>query len=159
MRCEKGAELAKKCRQVLSRTAAAWCVGSVVLAGCGSTTEPVRDAASRVSAQLEPAGARIVGPDEFAAVMAESGRVTINVHVPYEGDIAGTDLSIPFDQITELDDLLPQQRSMPLALYCRTGRMSAIAADSLTSLGYLDVVDLRGGMKAWQDSGRSLIRQ
>lgn len=84
-----------------------------------------RDSASRVlpqvSAQLEPAGARIVGPDKLAAVMAESGRVTINVHVPYEGDIAGTDLSIPFDQITELGDLLPQQRSTPLAIYCHTG--------------------------------------
>ncbi|MCH9728555.1 MAG: rhodanese-like domain-containing protein [Actinomycetia bacterium] len=90
---------------------------------------------------------------------AESGRVTINVHVPYEGDTAGTDLSIPFDQITELGDLLPQQRSTPLAIYCRSGRMSAIAPASLTSLGYLDVVDLRGGMKAWQDSGRSLLWQ
>lgn len=35
--------------------------------------------------------------------------------------------------------------------------MSAVAVDTLAGLGYRDIVDLRGGMIAWQDSGRSLL--
>lgn len=100
---------------------------------------------------------RLVSPDEFAAAIAESDRVTINVHVPFEGDIAGTDLSIPFDRITEQSDRLPADRGTPIAIYCRTGPMSATAAEALKSLGYADVVELKGGMKAWQASGRALV--
>ena len=95
-------------------------------------------------------------PDEFAAVVAEPGRVTVNVHVPFEGDIPGTDLSIPFDEIASQAGTLPADRGTGLAIYCRSGPMSATAATTLADLGYTDVVELRGGMRAWQADGRSL---
>lgn len=103
-----------------------------------------------------PAAARLADPDEFAAAIAEPDRVTVNVHVPFEGDIAGTDLSIPFDQITEQAGRLPTDRGAALAIYCRSGPMSATAAEALRGLGYTDVVELRGGMRAWQADGREL---
>ena len=59
---------------------------------------------------------RLVGADEFAAVIDESDRVTINVHVPYEGDIPGTDLSIPFDQIDQYVAMLPAAPDAALAI-------------------------------------------
>ncbi|MDZ4234910.1 MAG: rhodanese-like domain-containing protein [Dietzia sp.] len=52
---------------------------------------------------------------------------------------------------------MPTVRSTPLAVYCRTGRMSTIAASTLANLGYPDVVELAGGMQAWQQSGRTLV--
>ena len=54
-------------------------------------------------------------------------------------------------------DRLPADRTVPIAIYCRTGPMSATAAEALRSLGYTDVVELQGGMKAWQASGRPLV--
>jgi len=51
-------------------------------------------------------GATIFDPSEFAAATTKPNRVTINVHVPYEGDLPSTDLSIPFDEIaTHVDQL------------------------------------------------------
>src|SRR5690606_30773808 len=38
-----------------------------------------------------------VGADEFAERMEHEDAVVVNVHVPYEGEIAGTDLFIPYD--------------------------------------------------------------
>ncbi|MEP6562550.1 MAG: rhodanese-like domain-containing protein [Nakamurella sp.] len=38
-----------------------------------------------------------------------------------------------------------------------TGNMSAIAGRTLTALGYTDVLELGGGMAAWQGAGLSLI--
>ena len=38
-------------------------------------------------------------------------------------------------------------------LYCRSGNMSAEAAEMLVGLGYTDVWDLRGGMIAWERAG------
>ncbi|WP_166906358.1 rhodanese-like domain-containing protein [Mycobacterium sp. DL440] len=131
-------------------------VGSVSLASCGSPAE-VRPATSTEAAAVSVVQHRLIGPDEFATAIGESDRMTINVHVPFEGDIAGTDLSIPFDRIAEQADRLPADRGAPIAIYCRTGPMSATAAEALKSLGYTDVVELKGGMKAWQASGRPLV--
>lgn len=126
--------------------------GLLVLASCASGGAPPT---STSQTQVSSA-ARLVDPDEFSAVIAEPNRVTVNVHVPFEGDIAGTDLSIPFDQIAAQAGRLPADRSTRLAIYCRSGPMSAIAAETLRDLGYTDVVELRGGMRAWQADGRPL---
>ena len=138
------------------------CIGAFVVAAslslvsCGSPHNAPAETPT-TSASASAAHHRLVGPDEFASAVAESDRVTINVHVPYEGDIAGTDQSIPYDQISDQADRLPRDRGAALAIYCRSGPMSATAAEALISLGYTDVVELEGGMKAWQASGRPLI--
>jgi len=67
---------------------------------------------------------RAVGPETFAAALVEPDRISLNVHVPDEGSIAGTDLSIPFDELEARQGELPDP-STPLALYCRSGNMSA----------------------------------
>lgn len=104
----------------------------------------------------QTASVRLVDPDAFAAAIVEPGRVTINVHVPFEGNIEGTDLSIPFDQLAAQSDRLPADRRIGLAVYCRSGPMSATAINVLMDLGYTDLVELRGGMRAWQADGRQL---
>ena len=117
---------------------------ALVLAGCGGSAEP---------GDSQPS--KLAGPAEFARAVKEPARVTINVHVPNEGSIAGTDLWIPFDGIATRGGELPAPGT-PLALYCRSGRMSAVAARTLAGLGYTDVVELEGGMEAWVASGRKL---
>ena len=97
---------------------------------------------------------RTVSPSEFEKVIVGPETVVINVHVPFEGEITGTDLFLPFDAIAV--DGLPRDRSTELAIYCRTGRMSAVAATELLALGYTNIVELEGGMQAWLASGRQL---
>jgi rhodanese-related sulfurtransferase len=98
---------------------------------------------------------RLSSPAEFAEAMAEPGRLVVNVHVPDEGSIAGTDVWIPFDQIAARKAELPDPKT-PLALYCRSGNMSATAAETLAGLGFGDIVELEGGMLAWEETGRKL---
>lgn len=106
--------------------------------------------------QPAAAASRLVDPAGFAAAVAEPGRVTINVHVPFEGDIPGTDLSLPYDQVEARAADLPAPGT-PLAIYCRSDRMSTIAAPVLASLGYSDIVELDGGMQAWSAAGRRVL--
>lgn len=130
--------------------AIAICAAVLALASCGTANDPnAPDAPAPAAAPASPSPSRLVSPSDFAVAVAEPARVTINVHVPYEGDIPGTDLSIPFDQIARQAANLPADRSTPLAIYCRRGPMSAIAAAELRTLGYVDVVELQGGMQAW----------
>lgn len=117
----------------------------VLAAGCGGGSEPASDSP------------RIVSPAEFADAIADPERVTINVHVPDEGSIAGTELSIPFDSLEARVGELPANRSTPLAVYCRSGRMSATAVETLARLGYTSIVELEGGMIAWEADGRTLL--
>ncbi len=100
---------------------------------------------------------RLVGPASFAKAVAQKGTATINVHVPDEGSLAGTDLWIPFDRLAASRARLPARKTTPLAVYCRSGRMSAIAVRELARLGYGNIVELRGGMVAWEASGRRLL--
>jgi rhodanese-related sulfurtransferase len=113
--------------------------------GNGETTDDARPVAD----------VDLVGPNEFAGRIADPEAVVVNVHVPYEGEIAGTDLFVPFDQVASSDQL-PSDHDRPLVVYCRTGDMSATATATLVDMGYTDVTDLEGGMVAWSAAGRPL---
>lgn len=105
-------------------------------------------AASTPFPRLEPAA--------FANRIGHDSAVLIDVHIPYEGELARTDLFIPYDKILA-DSHLPQDKNTPILLYCRTGHMSAIAGTALHDAGYTNLADLNGGMKAWEASGRELL--
>lgn len=94
-------------------------------------------------------------PDEFAARMAEPSAFVVNVHTPYEGEIDGTDAFIAYDRVLG-DARLPTDKSAEILLYCRSGRMSASAAEQLVDAGYTSVSDLEGGMEAWRAEGRTV---
>jgi phage shock protein E len=98
-----------------------------------------------------------VDPDGLVAMLGAKTFPLVNVHIPYEGEIEGTDLFIPFDQIEQYLDQLPADPSARIVLYCRTGRMSAIAAETLVARGYSDVWNLAGGMVGWEQAGYSLV--
>ena len=80
----------------------------------------------------------------------------INVHIPYNDHIEGTDAFIAFDSILDSEDL-PTDKAAPIALYCRSGNMSAQASAVLADAGYTNVIDLDGGMNAWEASGNPLV--
>lgn len=95
--------------------------------------------------------------DEFAEIITnESEQYTIvNVHIPFEGEIDETDLSVPYNDLEALTTALPDKNA-PIILYCRSGRMSEEASRALVELGYTQIWDVPGGMNAWQASEREL---
>ena len=123
----------------------------LLIAGCAA----IRPEA--VTPSPSASAARQLGPEAFAAEIASGDRFVVNVHTPDEGGIDGTDADIPFDQLEERVSELPQEKAAAIAVYCMTGRMSEIAVDTLAGMGYVDLVELRGGMVAWEADGRTVI--
>ena len=99
-----------------------------------------------------------ISPQELVAMMEEGEVFLVNVHVPYEGDIPGTDASIPFDEMAEHLDELPQG-DIPIVLYCRSGPMSTTAAKELAAAGITPLYELEGGMGAWERAGLELVHR
>lgn len=97
-----------------------------------------------------------VSADGLALMLENKDFPLINVHIPYAGEIEGTDEFIPFDQIEQNIDKLPDDKDAKIVVYCRSGSMSAISARRLVELGYTDVWNLDGGMIAWEASGQPL---
>jgi rhodanese-related sulfurtransferase len=112
---------------------------------------------ARVETSEGAAASQLISVDEFVDFLDTTpSAVLVNVHIPYEGHIDGTDAFVPFDEIGTWDGL-PADRDTPIALYCRSGSMSAQATATLVDLGYTNLVDLDGGMNAWTDAGNQLL--
>jgi rhodanese-related sulfurtransferase len=91
--------------------------------------------------------------DNLSRLLKNKDFIFINVHIPFAGNIAGTDLSIPYDQIENNVSQLPSDKNAKIVLYCRSGHMSRIAAEKLLSLGYTNIWNLDGGMVGWEQAG------
>ncbi len=95
--------------------------------------------------------------EELQAMLEAKDFLLVNVHIPFEGDLPDTDFSIPFDQIEQNLDELPAEKDAKIVLYCRSGRMSDIAARELVQRGYTNLWNLDGGMVAWERAGLPLV--
>lgn len=121
-----------------------------VLAGCQSkpvTGEPVTSAGGSY---------QNITPAELQTMLKDKDFTFINVHIPFAGNISNTDLSIPYDEIEQNLTQLPSDKDAKIVLYCRSGRMSEMAAEELVSLGYTNVWNLKGGMVDWEKAGFEL---
>lgn len=153
-------------------------LGALLLAGCGGQAgnqpeapDETNKAPKEDPKAAEPADSKSIGekvavpggsfarlsPDELKSALQDKDFTFVNVHIPFEGDIAGTDLSIPYNEIERKKNLdrLPG-KDEEIVLYCRSGSMSTEAASTLVKLGYENVRDLDGGMIAWEEAGYRL---
>lgn len=111
------------------------------------------------SALLDPTGYRDVDVGQLAAL--PSARVhLVDVREPSEfdgilGHLDGARL-VPLATVKEA--AAPWPRDSDLVLVCRSGARSARAATLLVGMGFTRVMNLRGGMLAWNAAGLPVVR-
>ena len=102
---------------------------------------------------------KTVGVDEFVRIISDTASVVVlDARTQSEYDEGHIAHAVLIDVKTDsfmmaARDLLPKDKT--IAVYCRSGRRSAMAADMLTDEGYT-VVNLDGGIMAWIQSGKSV---
>ena len=78
--------------------------------------------------------------------------VDVRTKQEYESGYIPTAINIPYREIGEY--LPTDDRSAKIILYCRSGRRSGIAKDTLDKLGFNNVIDF-GGITRWEGELKS----
>ncbi len=134
--------------------------GVIALAACGG--QPAATTATKIN--VAGGSYTNVAPAQLKQMLGAKDFAFINVHIPYAGEIAQTDAFIPYDTVEQRLDKFPADKNAKIFLYCRSGRMSAMAAEALVKLGYTNVWNLDGGMTevtlviAWEAVGLPVIQ-
>lgn len=115
----------------------------LLLAGCGFR---------------QPDYVKSITPAQLNELLRTKDIFLIDVHTPEQRHIQGTDLFAPYDRIERYLDRLPQDKNVPIYIYCRGGPMGNAAARALHDLGYRDLSNLEGGAEAWAREGFALER-
>jgi rhodanese-related sulfurtransferase len=131
---------------------------ALLVAACGAAGPDSGNNATTGGLAKNADGYADISVEQLAEMLEDKDFALVNVHIPFEGDLPRTDLSIPFDEITDHLDQLPD-KDAPIVLYCRSGSMSTSAAKELADLGYSNVLELDGGFNAWKAAGYEFLNQ
>lgn len=95
----------------------------------------------------------VLEPAEYKQIINKDSIQFIDVRTPEEykaGSIEGAE-NIDFLADDFLKNMEKFDKEEPVYLYCRSGNRSAKAAAQLSEMGFKQIIDLKGGYKAWKD--------
>ncbi len=139
-------------------------VASVGLVACGeggsggtAENDPTATAAGLPSA----ASPSLVAPAAADALLGAppAGLVVLDVRTAEEfaaGHLEGA-VMIDFQSPTFADDVIAIDRDVPVLVYCRSGNRSAQAVAAMVGLGFANLIELDGGVVAWEAAGLPLV--
>jgi phage shock protein E len=113
------------------------------LTGCGSSSESTTNQ----------------GVTEFAKTVSDPSVVVLDVRTPAEfmsGHLANA-INIDIEGMQFKSEVAKLDKSKTYAVYCRSGRRSAIATDEMSKLGFKTLLNLEGGTGAWSAAGQTLV--
>lgn len=133
-------------------------------AACGSTTTtsstpPVTTNPTASSTQMPGTPVSVAGggtywditPAQLAAMSKDF--VLADTDTTYVGEIPSTDLFINSDNISQELSKFPADKTTKIVIYCTAGVKTQAVAVALVQAGYTRVMELLGGITAWQAAG------
>ena len=95
----------------------------------------------------------MISPQALHQVTEEGDIFLVDVHIPEQHHIKGTDLFAPFYKIEKYINKFPKNKEAPIYIYCKSGPMGNAAARSLFKTGYTNLYNLEGGAENWIKAG------
>ncbi|HML24287.1 MAG TPA: rhodanese-like domain-containing protein [Aggregatilinea sp.] len=127
-------------------------------AEAGTAPDIDADVLAAVDAELSnlPAGFGGIKAEDLNVKLTEAAPdMLIDVRTPDEwatGYIAGA-VHMPLGELMSYANDLPEDKAADIVIYCASGHRGNMAATMLRTLGYTNVLNLSGGIKAWQSAG------
>lgn len=100
-----------------------------------------------------------LGVDGFASNIKNPGVVVLDVRTPGEfatGHIENA-INIDVEGMTFNSEIAKLDKNVEYAVYCRSGRRSAVAAEKMAEAGFTKLTNLQDGIISWQGAGYPLV--
>ena len=104
---------------------------------------------SLITAPVWAADYGILNPVELKKKLENKNFFLLDVHVPEQMHIPGTDAFVDYRNIKEIIETIPPEKDVKIVIYCRSGSMSRQVAQHLADLGYTNIYHLAGGANAF----------
>lgn len=134
-------------------------VGAVLLWYARSARDAPESKRTSATRMENPASSLTTrAPEAFRDALRAPNTVVLDVRTPEEyaaGHLEGA-VNINFyepDFHTRLETL---DKTVPYAVYCHSGGRSGKALERMRELGFTSVMNLQGGIVAWQQAGKTL---
>lgn len=118
-------------------------MGALILSGCSSSVGSVAS----------------MNVHDFSAKTQEAGVITLDVRTPGEfsqGHISGA-MNIDVEADTFMSKVSKLDKSKSYAVYCHSGRRSAIATAEMKKLGFQHLYNLENGISDWMAQGMGVV--
>lgn len=138
-----GNEMKMRLRKKTVLGIVALATGALMLSGCSSSSGSVTS----------------MDVPSFSMKTQEAGVITLDVRTRGEfnqGHIAGA-INIDVESDTFQNEVSKLDKTKSYAVYCQSGRRSAIAADEMKKLGFEHLFNLSNGMNDWMSQGMGVV--
>jgi rhodanese-related sulfurtransferase len=99
-----------------------------------------------------------IDSEYLASRITDKDFYLLDVHIPEQTHIPGTDAFIPYDDISSNLAKLPEDKDAEIIVYCRSGSMSTAASAELVEMGYTNVKNVLGGIQAYNEYIESSVK-
>ena len=132
-------------------------VASLIASGAFAQVEstPASETMMDIVVEASQEGWMQIGVEDSATYIFDVEPVLVDVRTVGEFEDGHLEGAVNFP-VTELDQFLgdmPSDLDTPILIYCAAGTRGFWALAYVTSLGYNNVKNMRGGYNAWTDAG------
>ena len=126
----------------------------------GNWNLPAAESSGAAKPSAEPKAAQLIDANEAASLIAAKKVVVLDVRTPQEfatGHLTGaTNLDFHSKEFQAQLERLNKKQSY--LVHCAVGGRSARACKLMSELNFSSVYDLKGGIKAWEQAGKPLVK-
>ncbi len=101
-----------------------------------------------------------VGVSLFSKLVNHKGGQILDVRTPEEwaeGTIKGA-IKINYYDDDFQSQLSKLDKNKPVYVYCKSGGRSGKAAKQMEKMGFITIYNLDGGISAWKDAGKEIVK-
>lgn len=134
---------------------------ALFLTACSGTSDPAGGAtagAGGATTTVVAGALGVVSVADLHTELAQKDFLLLNVHIPHDADIPGTDTAIAYTDLDALAAFIGPELATKIVVYCSGDSMSKEAGQGLAARGYRGVRYLDGGMTGWTKAGYSLTK-
>lgn len=123
-----------------------------LFSACTSSQQEVKEEQSTIT---------LVDIGTFHELMENKDLQIVDVRTAQEHELSSIPGSINIDYWSKdfTQEVLHLDKQRPVAVYCAAGARSAKAATKLKDLGFKEIYDLDGGMRAWHTGPPASVRE